>query len=113
MVCRVDLRVGGCDPALLIDQIADAHWVACVNVAAGTVCHSNFAVRIAQQLEREGILFCKRSVRGDIVEANAQNDDAAIFKSAVLVAEPATLAGSASRISLRIEPQQHFASAQG
>jgi hypothetical protein len=58
------------------------------------------------------VLAGKSSVRGNIVEANTENDDAAVLESTVLVAEPATLACSASGIRLRIKPQKNLASTQ-
>ena len=51
-------------------------------------------------------------IGGYVVKLNAQNDDAAILKSTVLVAEPATFACSTQRINLGIEPQKNFAATQ-
>jgi len=58
------------------------------------------------------VLAGKSGVRGNIIEANAENDDAAVFESRVLGAEPATLACSASGIGLRIKPQENLAATQ-
>jgi hypothetical protein len=104
VVCRVHLGVDNRDFSLLIDEIADAHGITCFDIAASAISQPDFAVGIAQQAEWETILAGKSSIRRDIVEANAENDDAGVFESTVLVAEPATLAGSASGIGLGIEP---------
>jgi protein required for attachment to host cells len=97
---------------MLVDEIADAHRVTGANTTASTVRQANFAVGIAQQTERQAVLRSKSSIRGDVVEANAQNLDPFAFESTVLVAEPATLSGSASCIGLGIEPQQNLAATQ-
>ncbi len=109
MICRVHLRIGNCDSPQLIDKIANSHWISCLGITTGSISQSNFAVAIAQQFEWEMVLAGKSSIGGDIVEANAKNDNALVFESTVLVAEPATLAGSTSSVGLGIEPQKNFA----
>jgi hypothetical protein len=109
VVRRVHLRIHYCDVSLLIDEIADPQGITCPDIAASPISQSNFTVGIAQQFEWEAVFRGESSVRGDVVEADAKNDDAAVYESTVLVAEPATLAGSASRIRFGIEPQKNLA----
>jgi len=113
VVRRVHLGVDSRDFPLLVDEIADACRITSPEIAARSISQTNFAVGIAQQAEWEMVLAGKSGVRGNIIEANAENDDAAVFESSVLVAEPATLACSASGIGLRIKPQKNLAATQG
>jgi hypothetical protein len=106
---RVHSGVHSRDFSLLIDEIADPLRVGDPNITTSTIRQSNFMVDIAQQLEREAVLRRKDSIRGDVVEANADNLNPSAFESAVLVTEPATLSGSAPRTRLGIEPQQNLA----
>jgi hypothetical protein len=106
----VHLSIDNRDLSLLIDEVADTRGISCADIAASAISQSNFAVGVAQQFEWETVLAGKRSVRGDIVEADAENDHAGVFESTVMVAEPATLAGSASGIGLGIKPQENLAS---
>jgi hypothetical protein len=112
VIRRVHLGVNGRDFSLLVNEVADAHGITCPDIAASAISQSNFAVGIAQQSEWEAVLRGKSSVRGNIVEANTENDNARVFESTVLVAEPATLASSASRIGLGVEPQKNLAATQ-
>jgi hypothetical protein len=104
----VHLGVNSRDFSLHVDEIADAHGITRPDIAASAISQSNFAVSIAQQSEWESVLPGERGIGSDIVKADTENDDATIFESTVLVTEPATLAGSASRIGLGIEPQKNL-----
>ncbi len=112
VIRRVHLGIGGCDSPLLVNEIANSHRIACLGIVAGAISQANFAVSVAQQFEWEMVLAGKSGIGGDIVEANAENDDAIAFESTVLVAEPATLPGSASGIGLGIEPQKNLTAAK-
>jgi len=113
VVRRVHLGVDSRDFPLLVDEIADACRITSPEIAARSISQTNFAVGIAQQAEWEMVRAGESGVRGNIIEANAENDDAAGIESSVLVAEPATLACSASGIGLPIKPQENLAATQG
>ncbi len=105
MVCRIDLGVHRRDFPLLVDQIADARRVAWSYIAASAISHPNLALGVAQQRERETVLPGECRVGRYVIEADTEDDDAAIFERAVLVAEPATLSRSAASVGFGIEPQ--------
>jgi hypothetical protein len=110
VICRIHLRIGNCDSPLLIDEIANSHWISCLDIAASAISQPNFTIGIAQQIEWEPVFTGKSSIGGDIIKTNAENDDIIAFESTILVAEPATFAGSASSVSLWIKPQKNLVS---
>jgi hypothetical protein len=113
VICRIHLRIGNCDSPLLIDEIANSHWIPCLDVAASAISQPNFTIGIAQQFEWKTVFTGKSSIGGDIIKTNAKNDDTVAFECTVLVAEPATFAGSTSGVSLWIKPQKNLASTKG
>jgi hypothetical protein len=112
VVGGVHLGIGGSDLAFFVNQVADTHGVTSSRIPAGTIAQANFAIGIAEQLEWEAVLTCKRQIRGSIVEAHAKNDDASALETIVLVAEPATLSGSTGCVGLGIKPQKNLPATQ-
>jgi hypothetical protein len=112
MLARVHLVVHARDPALLVDEKAHALRPLRFRIIAGAVSQREATINVAKQWEREVILLRKRGVRLDAVEAGAENLNFIFVVVVLMVAEPATFCRSARGVSRRIEPQQHFASAQ-
>ena len=112
MVARIDLIVHARNQALLVDEEAHAPGPFRLRIVTRSVRDSDVAIAVAEQRKRERIFVCERGVRGDIVEARAENLDLVFVVVVLMIAEPATFGRSARGVGGRIKPQQHFSSAQ-
>jgi hypothetical protein len=109
---RIHLGIGGGDSPFAIDQVADPVGITRTGALGGAVCDRHLVIGVGQQFEWEIEFVHERGVTGWIVEAQAENLDAGVLECGVLVAEPATFAGSAGGIGFGIKPQQDFAPAE-
>ncbi len=112
MIARIYRVVNAGDLPLLVDQDANPLRMAGIQTVTGAVGHPKRALSIAQERKVEIVLFGEGGVLFNGVEACPQHYDALVFEIAQLVAEPATLDGSARGIGFGIEPQQDLASAE-
>lgn len=112
MLPGADLGIHPCNPALLVDQVADPARAFGVGIVAGAVRHTRDALGVAQQRKRKIEFFGERRVVLDAIEARAEDDDIVGDEVLILIAEPATLGGSAGGIGPGIKPQQDFLAAQ-
>jgi hypothetical protein len=97
------------DFALLVNQVTDSRRISGLRVGTRAVRQSGLAPGVTQQFERIELLG-EGGVGFDAVEAHTQDNDIALFKIGIAVAEPATFGGSARSVGFGKEPQQHFAS---
>jgi hypothetical protein len=107
MVTRIYLFIHLGNLAVLVYQNANATGVARLVISARTVRHTHTTIGVAKHRKRKIILFRERSILFNIIEADAQNLDVVFFKCANLIAEPATLNGSARGVSLWIKPEYY------
>jgi len=112
MLARIHFGIRSFDLALLIDEEADAIGIARLRIGAGAIRQAELAVGIAEQFVGKIELLGEGGVSLDTIETDAEDYDASLLEIGVVVAEPATLDGSARGISLGIEPQQNLAAAQ-
>ena len=108
MLSRIDLRVNAGDLALLVNQVADPVRAPGLGVVAGSIRHAGDSLSVTQQRKWEIEFLHECRIVLDIVETHTQHDDIVGNEVGILIAEPATLGGSAGGISLRIEPQQNL-----
>jgi hypothetical protein len=106
----IHLLVGLRDAAVGPDQVADPRRVAGVGRVAGSVGEPDGAIRVAEQRVRERELLGEGPVLLDAVEADPEDLGVLRLELLDVVAEPATLDGSARGVGFRVEPEQDVVS---
>lgn len=104
MFARVHLVVHARDPALFVDKETHALGPFRFRIVTSPVRESDAAIAVAEQWKRERILVCKFGVRGDVIEAGAENLDLIFIVVVLMVAEPAAFRRSARGVGRRIKP---------
>lgn len=112
MGTRVDRSIHGANLSGFIDKVTDPLGVAGLGVVTRAVGEPDRACGVAQKGKRKVELLGKSRICGDRIETDAEHYDVVGLKIGDLVAEPATLGGSAWGIGFGIEPQQHLFPAQ-
>jgi hypothetical protein len=100
------------DLPLLVDHIGDPFRVLVLRRIGRTIRNPDLAVRVAQQREREVVLFGELRIGSDVIETDAEDRGVLRLVLRGEVPEPGTLGRSAGRIGLRIKPEHHLAPAQ-
>lgn len=98
--------------SLLVDDVRDPFRVFVFRRISRAVRDSDLAIRVAQQREREVVLFRELRIRGDVIETDAQDCGVLRLVLGDEVPEPGTLGRSAGCVGLRIKPQHDPAPAQ-
>ena len=97
--------------SLLVDQIRDPLGVSRLRIVTGAARHSERAVRVAKQREREAELFREGGVVLFGVEAGTENDDALLRVLLGSVPEPFSFEGSTRCVGLGIKPEEDLLTA--
>ena len=105
MSCGVHFGIGFDDHAVRPDEIADALGGLGVPAVARTVGHSDRARRVTEKGEIEIELLRERAVVGGSVEADSEDLDVPLLVVGEMIAEPATLDGSAGGVGFGEEPE--------
>jgi hypothetical protein len=108
----IDFRVGLGDPAFLIDDVRDPFRVLVFRRFGSAVREADASIGVAQQREREVVLFGEPGVRIDVIETDAEDCGVLRVVLGDEVPEPGTLGRSARCVGLRIKPEHHLAAAQ-
>jgi hypothetical protein len=95
-------------PSPFVNEVANAPGIGGLGVITGTIGEAHLAPGVTEKAKREVLFLGKSGIVLHAIKANAQHLNIEILKIADLVAEPASLRGSARGVGHGIEPEKHL-----